>query len=714
MQFKSIQFSVVALAGASVLAVVSALVIYALFSGARTEAVVQEVSQGMLERVIEKRLVSIAQEQVSQIQRELEVPLIIAADLARTHNLLGDHPATDTDSAMLASSREQLSILARETLRTNPKLLTTYIGWEKNAFGSVDAKYAGTETPTHDASGRFGPWWFRNDDGSLAAQPLSDMENQTLLPSGLRAGEYYLCPQETRHNCVTDPAPFTLGGKTVMLSSFVVPILVKDKFQGIVGADLSVDFIQDLLVNVDKHLYDGVGEIALIASNGRLVAYTQDASKLGEAASTVLAPEVQASLKQLGNDGLRYEVDKAQGQIRLFMSFSIANTGSRWTLMLQLPIDAVMAESRQLQQDLSALREKEILGMVLVGLLIGGIGLLVIWLVGYGIANPLKRMVAMLEDIAQGEGDLTRRLHSDRGDELGTIAKGFNLFLNKLQVMIGQVVGSVQELNAASKHTAGIATRTDQSIHKQLAEIEQVATAVHEMAVTAQEVARNASNAAEAARSADQAANQGRSLVVSTADSITRLAGDMGSAVNAVQNLARDGENINTILVSIRGIAEQTNLLALNAAIEAARAGEQGRGFAVVADEVRNLAQKTQQATEEVHGIIQQLQHGTREVVKVMESSQARTDESVIQANEAAHALDSITRAVSVINDMNTQIASAAEEQSAVAEDINRNVSTIGQVAREVADDAQEARQASSELSTLAGQQRELINQFKV
>ncbi|MGE8359893.1 methyl-accepting chemotaxis protein [Pseudomonas sp.] len=280
--------------------------------------------------------------------------------------------------------------------------------------------------------------------------------------------------------------------------------------------------------------------------------------------------------------------------------------------------------------------------------------------------------------------------------------------------MISQVVSSVQKVSDSSEHTADIAIRTNQGVHKQLAEIELVATAVHQMTATAQDVARNATHAAEAANHADQAASQGKQIVQHTSDAITALAGEIGRAVGVVQNLAKDSENINAILVAIRGIAEQTNLLALNAAIEAARAGEQGRGFAVVADEVRNLAQKTQQATEEIQSMIQQLQHGTREVVKVMEDSQQKTDVSVRQASEAARALESITQAVSVINDMNTQIASAAEEQSAVAEDINRNVTSIGQVANEVAGGADEASQASAELTKLAEQQRRLINQFKV
>ncbi|WP_430523258.1 methyl-accepting chemotaxis protein [Pseudomonas granadensis] len=247
-----------------------------------------------------------------------------------------------------------------------------------------------------------------------------------------------------------------------------------------------------------------------------------------------------------------------------------------------------------------------------------------------------------------------------------------------------------------------------------MAEIDQVATAVQEMTATAQDVARNATQAAQAASHADQAATQGMQIVRDTSNSIGVLAREIGKAVEVVQTLAKDSENINAILTAIRGIAEQTNLLALNAAIEAARAGEQGRGFAVVADEVRNLAQKTQQATEEIQSMIQQLQQGTRDVVRVMEDSQNRTDESVQHAAKAAEALETITHAVSVINDMNTQIASAAEEQSAVADDINRNVINIGQVANEVAGGADESSSASAGLTKLAEQQRRLINQFKV
>ncbi len=708
--FRSIQTAFAALAGACTLTVIAALLLYALVSGVRSQALVEERTRALIDGMVEQRVTALAQAQVNRIQAQLQAPLQIATSLARVHTLTA---LTGDDGMPMANlRREELINLARQTLIENPDLTSTYIAWEPNGVDANDLMYRGDEPGMLD--GRFASWIYRDGSGQMKIDRLSDIEDTRLLDTGIRAGEYYLCPREQLKPCIGDPAPYDMNGQTYLLSSFNAPILVDGKFHGIVGADISVDFIQQLLSNANAQLYGGVGEIALISNNGRLAAYSTDKSLIGKPAAQILDAEEQVLVQRLPAGQSHYQIDQAGGHVALFLPFSFEGTDARWVLMLQLPIAEVMKDLDQLMAALGAESRSSLTTMLIIGVLIAVAGLLAIWLISRRITRPLRDMVMMLDNIGQGEGDLTQRLHIDSRNELGQIATGFNTFLTRLQGMISEVVGSVQKVSDASEHTADIAIRTDKGVQTQLAEIELVATAVHEMTATAQDVARNATQAAEAASHADRAANQGRHIVQDTGATITELAGEIGRAVDVVQTLARDSENIDAILVTIRSIAEQTNLLALNAAIEAARAGEQGRGFAVVADEVRNLAQKTQQATGEIQQMIQQLQNGTRDVVQVMEQSQSRTQRSVEQADAAAEALQAITQAVSLINDMNNQIASAAEEQSAVAEDINRNVTNIGQVAQDVAGGAEEASQASAGLTRLAEQQRRLINQFKV
>jgi len=672
--------------------------LYALASGVRSQALVEERTRALIDGMVEQRVTALAQAQVNRIQAQLQAPLQIATSLARVHTLTA---LTGDDGMPMANlRREELINLARQTLIENANLTSTYIAWEPNGVDANDLMYRGDEPGMLD--GRFASWIYRDGSGQMKIDRLSDIEDTRLLDTGIRAGEYYLCPREQLKPCVGDPAPYDMNGQTYLLSSFNAPILVDGKFHGIVGADISVDFIQQLLSNANAQLYGGVGEIALISNNGRLAAYSTDKSLIGKPAAQILDAEEQVLVQRLPAGQSHYQIDQAGGHVALFLPFSFEGTDARWVLMLQLPIAEVMKDLDQLMAALGAESRSSLTTMLIIGVLIAVAGLLAIWLISRRITRPLRDMVVMLDNIGQGEGDLTQRLHIDSRNELGQIATGFNTFLTRLQGMISGVVGSVQKVSDASEHTADIAIRTDKGVQTQLAEIELVATAVHEMTATAQDVARNATQAAEAASHADRAANQGRHIVQDTGATITELAGEIGRAVDVVQTLARDSENIDAILVTIRSIAEQTNLLALNAAIEAARAGEQGRGFAVVADEVRNLAQKTQQATGEIQQMIQQLQNGTRDVVQVMEQSQSRTQRSVEQADAAAEALQAITQAVSLINDMNNQIASAAEEQSAVAEDINRNVTNIGQVAQDVAGGAEEASQASAGLTAAA------------
>ncbi|WP_410896973.1 methyl-accepting chemotaxis protein [Pseudomonas guariconensis] len=251
-------------------------------------------------------------------------------------------------------------------------------------------------------------------------------------------------------------------------------------------------------------------------------------------------------------------------------------------------------------------------------------------------------------------------------------------------------------------------------MQQQQREIEQVATAANEMSATAHDVAHNAAQAAQAARGADQATREGLELVAATRQAIDRLADDMDTAMGQARSLAGRSEQIGSVLEVIRAIAEQTNLLALNAAIEAARAGEAGRGFAVVADEVRSLAQRTQVSVEEIRQVIEGLQQGTHDVVGAMNESQRQAQDSATRMEQALPALQRIGEAVAVISDMNLQIASAAEEQSAVAEEVNRNVAGIRDVTESLSGQADESARISQALNRLANQQQALMEQFRV
>ena len=336
------------------------------------------------------------------------------------------------------------------------------------------------------------------------------------------------------------------------------------------------------------------------------------------------------------------------------------------------------------------------------------------WVVQGQLTGPMADLVRSMRGMAEGQVDLSRRLHSSNDEELRDFTHWFNAFVDRVHKMVTQLTQTSSALSRTADNLADSSRTASQGTSNQRQEIAQVASAVSQMSSTVQEVANNVATAATDAGNADTEANEGKQVVAETMDAIRALAHDIQRASDVISQLQKESENIGSVLDVIRGIAEQTNLLALNAAIEAARAGEQGRGFAVVADEVRTLASRTQSSTEEIHAMIERLQHGARDAVSVMEQGRRQAERSVMQAERAGGALAEITRAVSVIKDMTNQIAVASREQSHVTAEINRSINSISQVANATADGSKLNLQHCQSMVDLAKSVDELVTQFRV
>jgi len=379
---------------------------------------------------------------------------------------------------------------------------------------------------------------------------------------------------------------------------------------------------------------------------------------------------------------------------------------------LLLEIEKFTAEAAKIAEHHEQAAIKMLITIGAVSMILAG---LVFILVVFGVSrltSGLSRALSSAQKIADGQ--LTEEVISDGDDEIGKLLAALGVMRDKLHNMITEMNQSSTELAASSEELATVSGESNQGIQKQQGEIQQAATAMNQMTAAVSEVAKNAQSTSEAANEANKESQTGQQVVKSTVESIGVLATVVDNASTVIQQVGQDSTNIGTVLDVIKSIAEQTNLLALNAAIEAARAGEQGRGFAVVADEVRTLAQRTQESTSEIEGMITRLQESSKNAIEAMESGREQAAKSVELAAKAGTSLEAINDVVGRISDMNAQIASAAEEQTSVAEEVNRNVTVISDVAEQNAAAVNQITASSEELSRMAVNLQDMISQFEV
>ncbi|MEN0036071.1 MAG: methyl-accepting chemotaxis protein [Cellvibrio sp.] len=492
-------------------------------------------------------------------------------------------------------------------------------------------------------------------------------------------------------------APYISASLKKQVVTIAEPVMVSGQLFGVAAANLTIEQLTDAIL---KLKLPGNGYGIMVHKNGLIISHPD--KTLNEKQITEIDNQFTVSWLAQTVSAAQLSEYELQGATKLVYATHVP--GTDWSLIFIMDKQEIMAQATTLAWWMSLTGAALI---ILFGLILIGIFKLQF--------RDLERVAAALNNIAEGEGDLTVKIKTKNShDEIGILASGFNRFVERLHGMISRMHNIAGELENQAKSSSASATQTSQRIEVQQDEVTMVATAVTEMATATEEIASNADHTAQTAQGAVSLSNNGHQQVLKSQESIRALANEVETAGGIISELNSHSQKINSILLTISGIAEQTNLLALNAAIEAARAGEQGRGFAVVADEVRVLSQRTHSSTQEIQGMIETLQQTAAKAVRSMSQSHQMAETSVLDANSASESLQKISQAIQDISDMAIQIATAAEEQTSVTSEINRNTESIRTVSENLSTEAQASKSQAQELARLAASLQQEVGRFRL
>ncbi|MEZ9600413.1 methyl-accepting chemotaxis protein [Vibrio sp. 10N.286.46.A8] len=705
MRSLSVQWKITLLAGCCLIITSLSLIGFSIYNATSNQQVIKSQSSESVINKTQQLLASVSQLNAQETQRYVDEAIYRAEMLASSAQFLKNN--ADENFTPSEELRTALDEMVRRSVLNFDSIQGAYLVFKPDLLDAEDANYVDADYVGSNERGRFAPYWKVADNGEnvlpnvLSESTLSDNSNS----------ERFFCPLSSGQTCISTPRVVSSGGQELLTSSISVPIIVDDVAIGFLGIDLRLDGLTNVVTQSDQSLFEGAGAVYVVSLDGSVIASDDSSIAVG---SSFQSNNTSSDLMTDFIFGGEVTTQWSENGEWLLAFAPVIAANQTWGVLFEIPRESVVADANQLDAIISTKLSEGIKTEVIAGISFILFGLAIIAFASLSIVKPIRQVVERLNDIASGEGDLTQRLEVKSQDEIGQLSQGFNLFLDKLQHTIKEVIQTTEQVASTTSQAKASASSTRESSESQFKEVDLVATAAEEMTQTSGLVVQNAEIAVDAACEANRSAQQGQQVIELSAGEMRKLVDRMSSAVPIVEELAKNNGNITEILSVIEGISEQTNLLALNAAIEAARAGEQGRGFAVVADEVRNLASRTQSSVGEIRAVIDKVHAGTQDVVEAIQEGNILANDTALHVQKAVEDLGSIFTSIEAISDMNNQIVRAAEEQQSVSGEVNQSVVNIRDLSAKILDQAAASEQVGSEIDQLSQQQQKLVNQFKV
>ncbi|BCD88610.1 chemotaxis transducer [Pseudomonas solani] len=708
----SIQSRITLLASACLILVVALLVGLSLYQTRLSTERVKASSGRMLASAAEAHMQAQARVQALQLQRTFLQTYEYGQGLSRFLLYLRARGASGELPA--AELRQRVAEQMRTSLLAKPDLLGLFVIFERDALDGADSQFVGQDQAFGNDAGRFSLYWVQGKPGELqpVVGPEQILTDTSPGPSGSPYNAFYTCPRDSRRACVLEPYFDEASGTRRLVTSIAFPLIVDGKLIAVVGLDISLDALQQSSLDSSRELFDGAGRVSIISQGGVVAGHSADAAQLGKRLDQVLPNGAEPLLATLRQGQPITQADAER--IRVLEPLPPITGAAPWGVLVDVPQQVLLAPAEALQKELDAERLASSALEFSLGSGAALLGVLLIWFAAFRITRPLQSLTRMLEDIAEGEGDLTRRLAVHSRDELGKLAAAFNRFVERIHASLGEVASATGQVNEVARQVLHSSNASLRNSDEQAQRTSSVAAAINQLGAAAQEIARNAADASQQASDARLQSEDGRQVVGKTLDAMNALSTRIQASCGNIESLSGKTVDIGQILDVIKGISEQTNLLALNAAIEAARAGEAGRGFAVVADEVRSLAHRTQVSAQEIQRMIEELQAGAREAVGTMTESQRYSQQSVEIAQRAGDSLSGVTRRIGEIDGMNQSVATATEEQTAVVEALNMDITEINTLNQQGVENLQSTLRACSDLEQQAERLRQLVGSFRL